>query len=449
MARSLQSFAVLVVATMCAFAAGPRQVKPGWNLFSKQQDVQLGREAAAQVERQMHVIHDGAVQDYVERIGRRLVGSGLADEFPYTFKVVNENNINAFALPGGPTFVHTGLIRAADNEAQLAGVMAHEISHVALRHGTNQASKANLIQLPAMLAGAVVGSGSMLGQLAQVGIGLGANSVLLKYSRDAETQADILGARMMAKAGYNPIEMARFFEKLEAQGGQGGPQFLSSHPNPGNRMRVIQEEIQFMPRSDYTNGETNAFRDLQSRVGSLPAAQNGNRMRAGAVASGDPRPSSRMREYRSSAFAVQYPDNWEAFGDNQSAMVTIAPRSGLVQDARGNVSVGYGVMISFASPHGRDRNLRQDTQDLIAQLGQSNPGMQTGGRAQSVNVGRDRGLVTTLYNQSPLGGREVNMLVTVDRPEGLFYIVFIGPEKDFRTLQPVYEQMLRTVRFNS
>ena len=106
----------------------------------------------------------------------------MADEYPYSFKVVNDQSINAFALPGGPTFVNTGLIAAADNEAQLAGVMAHEISHVALRHGTNQASKANLIQLPAMLAGAVVGNGSMLGQLAQLGIGLGANSVLLKYS---------------------------------------------------------------------------------------------------------------------------------------------------------------------------------------------------------------------------------------------------------------------------
>ncbi|HYP07595.1 MAG TPA: M48 family metallopeptidase [Bryobacteraceae bacterium] len=449
MAKTLQSSALILVLTISAFAAGPREVKPGWNLFSKQQDVQLGREAAAQVERQMPVIHDGQLQDQIERIGKRLVSSGMADQYPYTFKVVNEQSINAFALPGGPTYVHTGLIRAADNEAQLAGVMAHEIAHVALRHGTNQASKANLIQLPAMLAGAVIGNGSMIGQLAQLGIGLGANSVLLKYSRDAETQADVLGARMMAKAGYNPIEMARFFEKLEAQGGRGGPQFMASHPNPGNRMRTIQEEIQYMPRGNYNDGDNAAFQQLKQRVGSLPAAPQGQRARAGAVADGDPRPSGRMREYRNNAFAVAHPDNWEAFGDNQSAMVTIAPRSGLVQDNQGNVAVGYGVMISFASPHSGGRNLRQDTQDLIAQLAQSNPGMQTGGRQQYVRIGRDQGLVTTLYNQSPMGGREINMLVTVERPEGLFYMVFIGPESDFRQLQPIYEQMLRSVRFNS
>ena len=446
MARSLQSFGLILILSVSAFAAGPREVKPGWNLFSKQQDVELGREAAAQVERQMPVVHDGQLQDQIERIGKRLVATGMADQYPYTFKVVNEPSINAFALPGGPTYVHTGLIRAADNEAQLAGVMAHEIAHVALRHGTNQASKANLIQLPAMLAGAVVGNGSMLGQLAQLGIGLGANSVLLKYSRNAERDADILGARMMAKAGYNPIEMARFFEKLEAQGGSRGPEFMASHPNPGNRMKTIQEEVQYMPRANYTTGDTAAFRQLQGAVGSLPAAQNASRARAGSVASGDPRPSGRMREYRSSAFTVQHPDNWEAFGDQQGAMVTIAPRSGLVQDRTGNVAIGYGVMISFANPHNRG-NLQQHTQDLIGQLAQSNPGLQTGGRQQRASVGGTSGLVTTLYNESPMGGREINMLVTAQRPEGLFYMIFIGPERDFAQLQPIYEQMLRSVRF--
>ena len=138
----------------------------------------------------MPVVSDGQLQNYVERIGRKLVATGMAGDYPYSFKVVNDPSINAFALPGGPTFVNTGLLKSADNEAQVAGVMAHEISHVALRHGTNQASKANLIQLPAMLAGAVVGNGSMLGQLAQLGIGLGANSVLLKYSRNAESDAE-------------------------------------------------------------------------------------------------------------------------------------------------------------------------------------------------------------------------------------------------------------------
>jgi hypothetical protein len=357
---------------------------------------------------------------------------------------VNDPSINAFALPGGPTYVNTGLLRAAENEAQLAGVMAHEIAHVALRHGTNQASKANILQIPAMIAGAAIGNGGLLGQLAQVGVGLGLNGVLLKYSRDAERQADLLGAQMMAEAGYNPLEMARFFEKLQAQSGRGGPEWFSSHPDPGNRMNAIQEEIQKLPQRNYTTGDTQDLRQIQSRIGSLPAA-SGPRQ-SGAVAQGDPRPSGRFTQFRNAALSIQHPDNWEPFGDGNSVAVTIAPRSGLVQDRNSSVHVGFGVMISGFSPQ-QDGNLRQATTDLIGQLRQSNPSMQAAGRQQRTRVDGQQALVTTLYNQSPLGGREIDMLVTVERPQGLLYLVFIAPESDYRQAQGIFEQMLKSVRF--
>lgn len=427
--------------------AQPTQLKPGWNLFSKEQDVQLGREASSQVEQQMPVVRDSTLQGYVEGIGRKLSESPKAGGYPYTFKVINDPSINAFALPGGPTYVHTGLLKAAENEAQLAGVMAHEIAHVALRHGTNQASKANLLQLPAMLAGAVVGNGSLLGQLAQVGVGLGLNSVLLKYSRDAEKQADLLGAQLMAEAGYNPIEMSRFFEKLAAQGGGGSSNFFSSHPDPGDRMKNVEQEVRKLPQRNYTTTGTGRLDDIQSRLGSLPAPpqRTGN---SGVVGQGDPRPSGGFREYRNNAFSISHPGNWEVFGDQGGGAVTIAPRSGLVQDRGGNVSVGYGTMLSVYSPHSQDRaNLRRDTSDLIGQLRQSNPAMQASGGQKNARVGGSQGLVTTLYNQSPLGGREVDLLVTVARPEGLFYMIFIAPEQEFGKLQSVFEQMLRSVRF--
>ena len=438
--------AVFFLAFAVAGQAKHKDLKPGWNLFSKEQDVQLGREAAAQVEQQMPIVRDAQIQRYVESIGRRLASAPEADRYPYTFKVVNEGSINAFALPGGPTYVHTGLIKAAENEAQLAGVMAHEIAHVALRHGTNQASKANILQIPAMLAGAVVGGGGLMGQLAQLGIGLGANSVLLKYSRDAERQADLLGAQMMARAGYNPLEMARFFEKLAAQGGSRGPSFLASHPDPGDRMKLVQEEIQTLPQRNYTLGDSAELRQIQSRLGSLPA-QTGSRARQGVVGQGDPRPSGRFREFRSQAFAISHPDNWEVFGDEGGVSATIAPRSGLVQDRSGNVAVGYGVMISGFTPHRDGGNLASDTQDLLGQLRQSNPAMQVSGRQTRTNLNGQPALVTTLQNQSPLGGREIDMLVTVERPQGLLYMVFIAPEQEWRQMQPVFEQMLRSVRF--
>src|SRR5690242_18917218 len=166
----------------------------------------------------MTVINDPVLTSYVNRVGKRLANSQEARDsgYPFTFEVVADPTINAFALPGGPMFINTGLLKAVDNEAQLAGVMGHEMSHVILRHGTNQASKAQLIQLPAILASQTAG-GSMIGKLAQAGIGLGANSVLLKFSRTAESQADLMGSHLMAEAGYDPVQMAKFFEKLNAE----------------------------------------------------------------------------------------------------------------------------------------------------------------------------------------------------------------------------------------
>src|SRR5246127_3578084 len=218
MKRVAASTMIGILAVALVWAQGPTQFHPGFNLFSKDQDVQLGQENAAQVRKQMPVIKDPVLTEYVTRVGKRLVSAHEAPEsgFPFTFEVVADPSINAFALPGGPMFVNTGLLKAVDNEAQLAGVMGHEMSHVILRHGTNQASKREFIALPAALAAGTTGSG-MLGRLAQVGIGLGANSVLLKFSRSAESQADLTGSHIMAEAGYNPMEMARFFEKFSAR----------------------------------------------------------------------------------------------------------------------------------------------------------------------------------------------------------------------------------------
>src|ERR1700757_3003195 len=250
--KSSTVMVLFVLMGALTWAQGPAEFHPGFNLFSKEQDVQLGKESADQVRKQMPVIKDPVLTAYVNRVGKRLSSSREAREsgFPFTFEIVADPSLNAFALPGGPMFINTGLLRAVDNEAQLAGGMGHEMSHVILRHGTNQASKSKLIELPAVLGSQVAG-GSLVGQLAQLGIGLGTNSVLLKFSRTAESQADLMGSHLMAEAGYNPQEMARFFAKLNAEGGSQTPQFFSDHPNPDNREKAIEQEIQKLPRQAY------------------------------------------------------------------------------------------------------------------------------------------------------------------------------------------------------
>ena len=190
--------------------------------------------------------------------------------------------------------------------------MAHELSHVALRHGTHQASKANLIQLPAMLLGRL-SEWSMLGQLAQLGIGLGANSVLSNF-RATRKATLTSGFRMMAKAGYNPIEMARFFEKLEAQGGKGGPQFLSDHPNPGNGQKRSSRRFNIC-RAATTPLEIAANCEISSRA-SATCLRLRNPTRTGAVSNGDP---SRQAECRNTG-AVHFRCNIRTTG-NLSAII--------------------------------------------------------------------------------------------------------------------------------
>jgi len=270
MARlKLSILSLLLAVGPLAVAQGPSRFHPSFNMFSKEQDVQLGQESAAEVRKKMTVIKDPFLTAYVNKIGKRLAASQEAQEsgFPFTFEVVADPSINAFALPGGPMFINTGLLKAVDNEAELAGVMGHEMSHVILRHGTNQASKAQLMQLPAVLGSQVVG-GSMLGALANLGIGIGTNSVLLKFSRGAESQADLMGSHLMSEAGYDPMQLAAFFDKLNAGGGAHAPQFLSDHPNPENREKAISQEVQRMPaqRYGYQTGDFQRMKQIVSNI---------------------------------------------------------------------------------------------------------------------------------------------------------------------------------------
>src|SRR3954447_12244998 len=270
--------AVLLVAFVSA-QAGVAQtaIKAPKNKYTPAQDVQLGKEAAAQVEQQLPILHDDNVTSYVQDIGRRLAEAIPADqrhpEFRYTFKVVNVKEINAFALPGGPMFVNRGMIEAAKSEGEVAGVVAHELSHVALRHGTAQATKATPYEI-GTIAGAVLGAivGGTAGSVISQGTQFGLGTAFLRYSRDYEKQADILGTHIMARAGYDPRDMANVFKTIEKESGPGGPQWMSDHPNPGNRYEYITREAQLLHVAPNGQRNTAQFQQVKSHLGTLSPA---------------------------------------------------------------------------------------------------------------------------------------------------------------------------------
>ena len=220
------------------------KLRPGWNMFSVQQDVEIGSQVSQDAERQHRLNRSAAVNRYVNTLGKALASRAPGARYPYQVKVVEDRAINAFALPGGFLYVNRGIIESADNEAQLAGVLAHEISHVALRHGTNQLTKSYAARAPLAILGSLVGSESIGGIVTQMGASLVANSVLLKFSRDAEIQADVLGTQILHDSNYDPRAMVQFFRKLETSAGSRGAEFFSSHPDPGDRIGNVNREIQ-------------------------------------------------------------------------------------------------------------------------------------------------------------------------------------------------------------
>ena len=431
------------------------------NKYSPADDVKLGREAAAQAEQQLPVLRDDLLTSYVADVGDRLVEAIPPDlrhpEFRYSFKVVNVREINAFALAGGPMYVNRGMLEAAKTEGEVAGVMAHELSHVALRHGTAQASKATKYEIGAIagqVLGAIIGGnvGSVVAQGSQFGLG----AAFMRFGREYERQADIEGAQIMARAGYDPRDMANMFKTIEAQsGGSGMPEWLSDHPNPGNRSDYIMREAQLLRVTDPVR-ETRGFEQVQARLRQMaPApttaevsrnAENRRRGDTGARGSLGPvdSPSNRFVTYRAGTlFQISVPDNWRQLPGSQS--VTFAPQGGFATDGAQSVFT-HGVEAGEAPAGGRD--LETATNGLIASLEQANPGLRQSSDFQAASVGDRRGLRVDLINPSNARGRpERVVLHTALLPDGhLFYVAAVAPSEDFTEYGGTFSRVIGSLR---
>jgi predicted Zn-dependent protease len=247
---------------------GSRDVGKGVNLYSLQREIALGKQAAMEVEKTAKLINDPLVTEYVNRVGQNLVRNSDA-KVPFTIKVIDSDEINAFALPGGFFYVNSGLILRADEEAELAGVMGHEIAHVAARHGTKTATKGELMQLATIPIMILVPYGAA-GYGIYEGLNLAIPMSYLKFTRDAEREADFLGLQYMYKAGYDPNAFVSFFEKIEAEERRHPgsiPKIFSTHPPTPDRVQKAQEEIAtILPARDEYVVSTSEFDTVKARL---------------------------------------------------------------------------------------------------------------------------------------------------------------------------------------
>jgi Zn-dependent protease with chaperone function len=483
-------FALLFAATAYAQTAGPTFPNPGKTSMSKDNQHALGMEVAAQVFQQMPVLPDYSEESqYVRQLGKKLVAT-IPQEYswPFEFHVIPDKQINAFALPGGQMFINLGTLTSARNEAELAGVMGHEMAHVYMQHSAKQAGKAQTTNMIAGVASAVLGgtvgnmAGGLVGQLGQMGIQMGAQGLLMKYSRNDETQADAVGAVILQKAGYNPQSMVDFFQTMGAKAGAAPPELFSSHPNPGNRQEAIKKLIAQWPLTNYV-GESAAFdqaqkhavqvrtytpQEIQAGAKSGQWATLNKQNGAGLYSPGEStfptrasappsavsfesvQPSQKMTTENLGPMKISRPENWlVTLPEQRGQFVTIAHQAGVT-----NRGLGYGVLLNGApAPKGQPMSIDAMTAALIKQIQQSNE-LQQLGAPQPLTVGGVEGRGTFLRSPSPFPDSqgqaqpERDWLVTVPMKDGsLIFMIFVAPEAEFDRLRPTYEAMVKSAQF--
>ncbi len=437
------------------------------NKYTPAEDVQLGREAAVQVEQQLPILREADVTSWLESVGGRLVAKIPAkfrhSEFRYSFKVVNAGEINAFALPGGPSFVNRGMISQSRTQGEAVSVLAHEISHVALRHGTAQATKATKYEI-GTLAGAVLGSiigGKWGGVVAQ------GSEIARDPSRSACRSYSRLNfrkwvPRLMAAAGYDPREMASMFKIIQSQGSSGGPEWLSSHPDPGNRSDAIAKEAALL-RIENPVRDTRAYQAARTRLSGLapaPAPRTDGGASGGGTGGGgttggtlDPgrvaAPATSSTSYtQGDLFSVSVPSNWRELPGNDS--VTFAP-DGAVGEVQGQGVVTHGMIISAQA--GESRDIAAATEAFIASLASSNPSLRRDTGYTRASLGGREWLRTTLSNRSAGTNPNTNnderiAVFSLLLEDGtLFYALGIAPQDRFSSYDATFRRVVGSIRF--
>lgn len=421
------------------------------NSYTIEQEIDYGRKAIPEIEKQLPLLPaDQAASKYIDSLGHKLAAKAPGYQFPYTFKVVRQKEINAFAVPGGPIYINMGTIEAG-SEAEVAGVLGHEIAHVVMRHSTRQASRQAKASIPlAILGGALgMGVGGWAGSLAQMGISIGSGGLFTKYSRDAETEADMVGAQIIYDAGYDPYAMVTFFHKLkEKQGGRKGPSFLASHPDPGNRAKNVASILSRFPPKDYQQGDSPEFVAAKNALSNVGPGKPGQNLTAAAAAlhrlPTDELVGEKFTTYEHGAFRVSYPSNWQVKGERDTAL-TLYPPGGASAE-----SVAYGAILSGFTPKSSGKDLNGATGELVASIQETNPGLQVQGDFVDITVsGRPAKRVELQGNSSiqengkPIPER-IRLVAVRGRNNLIQYMLFIAPAADFEALVPAFERMMQS-----
>jgi hypothetical protein len=416
------------------------------NFFSLAQDVEIGSESAKHAELSLSIVKDVSIEGYFRTIGQRLVQDQSLPGFRYRFSIVNSKEVNSLGFPGGTIYIYRGLLQFASNDDELAAILAHEVAHVASRHGTAQLTRQLIVQAPIAIAGGLTATEAWKEQLSKLGISLGVDAPFLRYSRDQELEASLLAVRLMAEGRFDPGAFRTFLERVnEAATGEvpRAPAFLFNHPQSEMVAPEIAEEIDRVTTTSRPLRVSQEFRAFQTALQRMayPAAK---------VAASDPEPDSTSKVFThpQDFYRLGYPDGWVVTRTGPNGAI-IAPVDG-VQSSRIGDDVTHGVMFDLFDTALPDRSftLEQATNRLIVYLRQRNQSLRIVPGAQTQVLVSDEPGVRTVMIGKDASNTSSQVVWVVTRPyyQSLFYMVFVAPEDEFAMYQPVFEQMIRSVR---
>jgi len=416
----------------------------GWNLFSVEQDMQLGSESAARLEENVLVVQESELSDFFDRLGARLSRS-VRHEFPsLSYRLIADESLHAFAFPGGPLYCSTGMMAAAESEAQLAGLVAHLLAHIVLRDSTSKASLADRFRVRAAMAAASTGKKTLLTSLEEISLYLRPGSDLMRYDTDYEKRADWIAENLMVEAGYDPAAGQSFFKQLHDNHAERATFFLQRHP---------VQEIAASRGSPSVQGNSSPlvskrkFRRLRKQAASIQRQNGGleSFVNWQPISEQAPVPSGPREVYLTSRYSVSYSAAWSQAKSSEKDLFQATPKGGAIRQAGGMRVVNTGVI---AGTTALDDPIQAGRDQLVGQVAEIRPGLALIGKLEHA-IPASKPLEGLVFRgKSPSSDEpEVVWAIGARLPDRMFFLLLIAPEKSFEELEPEFEKIIESVEF--
>jgi len=430
-----------------AFASGEQasaDESAGWNLFSVEQDIQLGNESAIRFEAAVQLAQDARLNDYFSRLGNHLVSTLPQAHFPFRFKLIADESLEAFSFPGGPVYCTTGMMAAAETEAQLAGLVAHQIAHIILRDVTSIASRIKRFRVRAAMAAAATGKKSLLESLEEINLYLVPGSELMHFDIESERRATELAANLMAEAGYPPLAAWTFSQNLHIDNKHQADSYLARHPS-------------------LDLGDTEVTQDLKGKSFQLTSKRKFKRMRKQAAVirtenehlealvnwqPPDQEPVAPVypREiYLTGSYSFSYPAAWRQAYSSGSDKVQFTPKGSAGRLANGESVVTVGVIAGTTNP---EKQFRPGKDNLLEMVKEIRPGLTAIRKLETISADSRSLEGMALNGPSPVSGeREMVWIVSTRLADRVFYLLMIAPEIKFIQMEPEFNAILASIKF--